>query len=235
MPGNQPMNRLRGSSIVLVLGLALAAPAWAQTFQYHPEIDAYRSLNDDFRLNFQVKENRENGGPVQTELGPSLDFYLKPLDKLVESMAADLDQSKSRPLMLSVGYRYLPTPGEPSENRILLEATPRLPLAWGLVAADRNRFELRFIAGDFFWRYRNQISVERKARVHSYAFIPYAQVEFYYSSQYDKWCSTAVNAGSQFPIGKHVGLDFYYEHQNNTNHNPNQQINAFGSILNLFF
>jgi len=37
------------------------------------------------------------------------------------------------------------------------------------------------------------------------------------------------------PVGKHVEFDPYYEHENNTGKRPNQQVNAIGLILNLFF
>ena len=34
---------------------------------------------------------------------------------------------------------------------------------------------------------------------------------------------------------RHVQFDPYYEHENNTGKSPNQQVNAVGLILNLFF
>jgi hypothetical protein len=36
-------------------------------------------------------------------------------------------------------------------------------------------------------------------------------------------------------MGKHVELNPYYEHQNNTGKSPNQQLNQLGLILSLFF
>jgi hypothetical protein len=38
-----------------------------------------------------------------------------------------------------------------------------------------------------------------------------------------------------FPVGKHVEFDPYYEHENNTGKSPNQQANAVGLILNLYY
>ena len=56
----------------------------------------------------------------------------------------------------------------------MIEASPRFPLPWKIVLTDRNRGDLRMIAGDFSWRYRNRLSVERAVFIHSYAFTPYA-------------------------------------------------------------
>jgi hypothetical protein len=64
---------------------------------------------------------------------------------------------------------------------------------------------------------------------------PYASAEGFYESQYGKWSTTALYAGCIFPVGKHVQIDPYYEHENNTGKKPNQQVNAAGLILNLYF
>jgi hypothetical protein len=59
-------------------------PARAQTSstEFLPEIDAYFKLNSDVRFVFQAKDTREGGDPTQVEIGPSIEFYLKPLIKL---------------------------------------------------------------------------------------------------------------------------------------------------------
>jgi hypothetical protein len=101
--------------------------------------------------------------------------------------------------------------------------------------SDRNRGELNFSNGDLTWRYRNRVQLEREATIHEYHPTPYANVEVYYDSKYHKWTSTAIEAGCQFPIRKHIEIDFYYEHQNNTKTAHNTQINAIGLVLNLHF
>ena len=71
--------------------------------------------------------------------------------------------------------------------------------------------------------------------IRSYHLTPYVSGEAFYLSQYEKWSTTALYAGCLLPLGKHVGLDPYYEHQNVTSKNPNQQLNQFGLILNIYF
>jgi hypothetical protein len=36
-------------------------------------------------------------------------------------------------------------------------------------------------------------------------------------------------------VNKHIEFDPYYEHENNTGKRPNEQVNAIGLILDLFF
>jgi hypothetical protein len=207
----------------------------AQTDQFLPEIDAYYKLTPDVRLSFQAKETREGGDPTQAELGPSIDFYVKPLLKLKTATRFDLDDSKSRPLVLSIGYRYLPSPNAPAENRLEPVATFHFPLKTGFLLSDRNRADLDWKSGKFSWRYRNRLQIEKRLTIHSYHPAPYVSVEPFYESQYSKWSDTAIYAGCLFPIGKHVEFNPYYEHQNNTGKSPNQQLNQLGLMLSLYF
>jgi hypothetical protein len=219
-----------------LLVLALRLTCVAQIDEFLPEVDAYYKMTSTVRIWLQAKETAENGNPVTAEFGPSLDFYVKPRSRLVQITTFDLDDSKSRPLILSIGYRYLPTPGEPPTNRMEPVATLNIPIPKvQFLVTDRNRADLDWKAGTFTWRYRNRLQVEHTFRVGSYHLSPYGSAEFYYSSQYSKWSDTAIYIGCLFPIGKHFELDPNYEHQNSTGSSPNQVYNQFGLILNMFF
>lgn len=212
-------------------------PARAQTDQFLPEINFYSKLRNGVRFNFQSKQTREANEPVQAEFGPTVDFYVHPWLRLANVTRFDLDDAKPRLLVLSVGYRYLPEAnGGAATNRIEPVATGRFPMTRRVLLTIRNRFDLNWKADDnFTWRYRNRVQAEGPVAVRSYHLTPYASVEVFYQSEYGKWSDTAIYAGCLFPIGKHVQLDLYYEHQNNTGKRPNQQLNQFGPVLNLFF
>jgi hypothetical protein len=219
---------LMGVCLLLLLPPSLHA----QTGEFLPEINFHAKLDSNVRFVFQAKETRENGIPTQAQIGPSMEFYWRPLKNLISN---GVDEAKNRFILLSFGYRYLPAADAPATNRILLMATPRFPLMSKLVVSDRNRGELNFSNGELDWRYRNRLQVEREITLRSYHPSPYANVEAYYDSKFQKWSSIVFQVGSQFPIGRHTELDIYYEHQNNTGKAPNQQVNAAGLILNLHF
>lgn len=219
-----------------LLALSSRVPARAQTAQLLPEIDTYFQLSPDVRVSFQAKDTREGGDPTQAELGPSIDFYLKRVPKLLQDITRfDLNDSKKRFLVLSAGYRYLPSPNSPPENRMELIATFHVPTKARFLISDQNREDLDWSNGNFSWRYRNRPTIERTFRIHSYRLIPYTSAEFFYESQYNKWSTTALYAGCLLPIKKRVQFDLYYEHENNTGKRPNEQINSLGLVLNLFF
>jgi hypothetical protein len=210
-------------------------PAHAQDVQFLPEVDAHLKLNSSVRVYLQAKEDREGGDPTQLTIGPSIQFSLKPLIKLRDITTFDLDDTKSRALVLETGYRSITAPNAPPENRMETIATLHFPLKVGFLLSDMNRADLDWKNGGFTWRYENKLTVERSFSIHSYHFIPYIAAEPYYESQYKKWSTTELYAGCLFPVGKHVEFDSYYEHQNNTGKSPNQQQNYIGLALYLFF
>ncbi len=222
-------------ALVLLLLFCKAAIAQSsQEVQFLPEIDAYLKLDPHTRVSAQAKDTREGGDSTQAEIGPSAEFYLKPLIKLREITLFDLDDAKARPLVVTGGYRYLAAPGKPSTNRIPIAVTSHLPLTGKLLLTNRNRADLDWSNGSFTWRYRNMLSLERTLEIHSHHLIPYGSAEIYYESQYEKVSTTELYAGSLFSMGKHFQLKAYYEHQNNTGKHPNTQVHGVGLTLNIY-
>ena len=210
--------------------------ASAQIDELLPEINATYKLNQDVRCVFQAKETREAGDPTTSEIGPSFDFYLKRLSRLIDIVNSDPDDSKSQLLVFSFGYRYLPTPGEPPTNRLEPVLTIHFPVPkTRLLFSDRNRADLDWKDNKFSWRYRNRVQLERSISIHSYRFSPYVSAEFFYESQYQKWADTALYAGCLFPIGGHVRFNPYYEYQNITGKRPNELLDQLGLALDLYF
>lgn len=215
--------------------LLACLPARAQEVQFLPEVDAHLRLNSSFRAYLQAKDDRDGGESDQFSIGPSLQLYLKPLLKLKDVTAFDLDDVKSRFVVLEVGYRYLTAPNAPPDNRMIPVVTFNFPAGAGFHLSDRNRADLDWKDGKFTWRYRNKLTIERTFSINSYHLIPFIAAEPYYESQYAKWSTTALFAGCLFPIGKHVELNVYYEHENNTGKRPNNPVNQVGLALYLYF
>lgn len=220
--------------LVFLVGLA-CLPACAQDVQFIPELDAHLKLNSTVRVYVEDKNDRDGGDPTQFAVGPSIQFYLKPLIKLKKVRAFDLDDSKSRMLVIEEGYRYVIAPGAVPENRIVLAATANFPVKAGFSISDRNRADLDWKGSGFTWRYRNKFTVDRAVPIRSYHFIPYGAVEIFYESQFGKVSTTSIYAGGLFPVGKHVEFNAYYEHDNNTGKRPNMQQSSVGLALYLFF
>jgi hypothetical protein len=117
-----------------------------------------------FRAYLQAKDDREGGDPTQFSFGPSLQIYRKPLIKLKKVTEFDLDDSKSRLLVLETGYRYITAPDATPETRLIEAATSNFPLNGRFLLTDRNRFDLDWKNNIFSWRYRNRLTVEGTLR-----------------------------------------------------------------------
>ena len=89
----------------ILLACFACLPVHAQDTQFLPEIDAHLTFNHYVRGYLQAKDDREGGDPTQFTFGPSIEFFLKPLIKLKSVTLFDLDDAKSRPLVLESGWR----------------------------------------------------------------------------------------------------------------------------------
>jgi Protein of unknown function (DUF2490) len=224
------------SMVALFLWLASCAAAGQTTITaFLPEVDSYLRFSPNVRLFLQAKGYTEDGDLNHAQIGPSLQFNFLPLEKLKKITAFDLDDIKCMPVVLTIGYRYLPSTVQPDINRLQPMVQFHVPFHGRALVTDRNRADLDWSTAGFHWTYRNRITAERRLTIRSYHPGPYIAAEFAYQSQYSKWSNTRLFGGCLLPLSKHVQVDSYYEHVNNTGPHPNHQVNAVGLMISLYF
>jgi hypothetical protein len=232
------MKRIQNKSLMVVLFLWLTsflAAGQTTITAFLPEVDSYFRFTPNVRLFAQAKGYMEDGDLNHAQIGPSLQFSIRPLDKLKKITIFDLDDIKCMPVVLTIGYRYLPSTVQPAINRLQPMALFHIPFPGRTLVTDRNRFDFDWSRIAFNWTYRNRITAERRLTVHSYHPGPYVAAEVLYQSQYSKWSNTRLVAGCLWPLTKHLQMDSYYQHVNNTGVHPNRQVNAAGLIFSLYF
>lgn len=231
--------------LILVLFISLVAlgtqPAKAQTTsnEFWPEIDVYIHVKPKIRLFFMGTLSRavEDG-----ELFNSKAFEAQ--------IGAHIDYIPNKYVVLRAGYRYGTSVGNNDtpykENRLLTEQTLRKMLPGSLGLSDRNREEFRFINGDFSFRYRNRVTIEREFSLFKKRVItPYASAEIFYDTRYSAWNRNRFAAGVQTSLRpgplqkmllpKHqVILDLYYLRQNDSR-SSTQHVNALSATLAFYF
>ena len=201
-----------------------------------PEIDVYINIKPKLRLFLLATSSRsvEDG-----ELLRSNAFEAQ--------FGAHLDYLPNDHLVLRTGYRFGTSLGDADEfkeHRFLTEQTLRKRLAWEVLLSDRNREDFRVVNGDFSFRYRNRVTVERDFRLFGKRTItPYASAEAYYDTRYDVWNKTRFAAGMQITLRRgplrallhrhQTILDIYYMRQHDTRAAASH-VNAIGVVVAIY-
>jgi len=198
-----------------------------------PEVDVYVPVNEKVRLFFlftitRAKETREN---TEGQFGAHIDYTV------------------NKRLVLRAGYRYgfSLTETDPfKEHRPILEQTYREQLPLSIRLSDRNRQDFRIVNGDFSFRYRNRLMLEREFLLGGRSITPYGSVEVYHDSRFKVWNRNRLGAGVQIQLKKalpllslltprkQVILDVYYTKQNDSRSQPHH-VHAIGTALAIHF
>jgi hypothetical protein len=192
--------------------------------------------------------------PSNWEFWPEVEFYTPARSatqlRLLTSWTADEDSAyrqlqvgayvRSRAvshLLLEAGYSYYETPAEPSkdENRLVAELTVDFNLPAQLVLLDRNRFEWRWVGGNYSTRYRNRLRLERAVPLGPpHTVTPYFQVEAYYTISEGRWSRIKEQIGALYLITPEVTIDGGFAHQNDLNPSTNN-IDAIELTLRVYW
>jgi hypothetical protein len=241
------MNAIR-ISLALTLGLFLYLVIGPQTAaaqepttrnEFWPEIDVYIDVKPKVRLYLlgTVSKSVEDG-----ELRNAQGFE--------GQIGIHVDFIPNQHLILRTGYRFGTSVGSNSEpfkeHRILTEQTLRKLLPGDLLLSDRNRQDFRFVNGDFSFRYRNRVTIEREFHLYRQRSItPYISGEIFYDTRYRAWNRNRFVVGVQQslrrgPLRKmlhpksQVILDLYYMRQNDSR-SEIQHVNGIGAVLAFYF
>jgi Protein of unknown function (DUF2490) len=243
LPEQRQFATQKSPLVILALLLSLlicthSAKAQTTNNEVWPEIDVYVNVKPKIRLYFMGTTSRavEDG-----ELFNSKAFEAQ--------IGAHVDYIPNKHIVLRTGYRFGTSLGDASstykENRLLTEQTLRKMLPGSLLLSDRNREDFRFIEGDFSFRYRNRVTIEREFLIRKRTITPYVAGEIYYDTRYSAWNRNRLTAGVQTSLRhgpvlkmllpkRQIILDLYYTRQNDSR-SETQHVNALGAALSFYF
>jgi hypothetical protein len=99
------------------------------------------------------KATWEDGDLNRAQVGPSLQFNTRPLEKLKRITIFDMDDMKPMPVVFTIGYRYLPSSVQPAIHRLQQIVMFHIPFPRTILLSDRNRTDLDWSNGSFHWTY----------------------------------------------------------------------------------
>lgn len=235
--------RTKRGAVTLALTLLCAATLAAQSStpsqtQFWPELDYYQKLSEHSRLLALTKWSLDGLPGYQNEqYGVALDLFFARRG-LVRGLigAQALEQDRSEWSQLRLGYRYaqtIQTDSTQITNRLFVESTFRGHL-WGLLAADRNGFDWRWVSGVYSNRYRNRVELQRPVEISGYQVTPYSNCEWFYVLGRSGWNSVRCEFGTQLPVARHFSAIPYYGILNVWQKKPSDT-QAFGLTLVVSF
>ena len=206
--------------------------------QLWPEVNVYINVKPKVRLFLlgTVSKSVEDG-------------ELRNADGFEAQIGVHVDYIPSDHVILRTGYRYGTSigSGDPfKEHRFLAEQTLRKMLPGDLLLSDRNREDFRFVDGDFSFRYRNRVTLEREFHLWKGRNItPYVSGEIFYDTRYDTWNRNRWAVGVQQtlrrgPLQKmllhkrQITIDLYFMRQNDSR-SSSPHVNAVGAALAFHF
>ncbi len=233
--------------LVLIFALSLSLVGWVTakgqapetSNEFWPEIDLYINVKPKVRIYLlgTLSKSVEDG-------------EIRRAQSYEAQIGAHVDYIPSHHLILRSGYRYGRSVGDNDdgfrEHRLITEQTLRKLLPGDFLLSDRNREDFRFLNGDFSFRYRNRVTIERELPFFKRRNItPYVSGEIFYDTRYNVWNRNRFAVGFQHtmlagPLQKmllhkrQLVLDVYVMKQNDSR-SETQHVKALGAALVFYF
>lgn len=223
--------------MMLASAIVAAAQTSDTTEEFWPEFDFFIKLNEKSRVFVMYTATRQEAlnSYSDGQTGIHIDFYAVHPRRL--RLIHYMDESRSRSLMLRAGYlisRPRNNSGSATEHMASGELHARAHLPAGLLMADRNRVDFRWVDGDPRHRYRNRLKLERTFEVGRFQVTPYAHAELYYDLRQWQWTRFRYCAGAEWNVTKRIVLEGYFLRQNSWASTP-QFVNAIGTAVQFYF
>jgi hypothetical protein len=225
--------------VVLLLssGLTSSGQTSDVTSEFWPEINIFINLNEKSRIYGLITATKQEslGAYADGQTGLYFDFWTLPA--LRRRLRSQVDASRSKLLLLRTGYllsRPKNNSGAATEHMLTSEGSGRAHLPAALLLSDRNRIDLRWLNGDFNWRYRNRLKLERTFHTQRFELTPYGHAEVFYSPKGSKWTRLRYAAGMEWAVTRRIVLEGYFLRQNDWGNVP-QFVNATGFVTQFYF
>jgi len=214
------MRALNRSLLVVLFLCPLAVEAQA-TQELWPELDVYYRPAEHQRTFLELSGSSEREGSKREATVGLYQDYL------------ELPRAFFR-----VGYRYTFSTRDASyrESRGVLEEDITVGSLRRLRMIQRTRLELRWVNGEYSYRVRERLHLQRLSTATSgRQWAPYVTAEVYYDSRYRGFSRIAGRVGTDFSIRGPVKMDVYVARQNNLRGIQPSFVNALGIVTKLFY
>jgi hypothetical protein len=143
-------------------------------------------------------------------------------------------------MVFSAGYEYARATESgvtKNEHKIMFDATFRWAFNQKFLLSNRNRAEFRRVSGEFHFRVRERLVLERPLKVPirflKREITPFAAGEAFWDHRFREWNIFKFGGGVQVPLFRRMSVDVNYHRQNCTTC-PDRGTNILGATLNVY-
>jgi hypothetical protein len=189
-----------------------------------------------------------------TEVWPAVNIYWRPAEHQRTFVDLSLSNEREGPKreatvalyqdylwlprgFVRAGYAFTFSTRDASyrESRVVSELNLARDLPKTLRLVNRLRAELRWVNGEYSYRVRERLHLQRGVRLTQAPRVkPYGTVEAYYDSRYRAIARLAGRGGAEVRIGGPTSLDVYLARQDNLRSDP-PFVNALGVTVTLSY
>lgn len=236
------MNRISILTFVLALCCCAEVPRIAaqdtlsSTEEIWPEVDLYLKVNDRHRLYFMVSGSRKrNSYFSEGSVGIHYDYFISRKKTFIKEA---MDSTRSYNFWVRGGYMYATSPPNEDdvfrEHTIVTEANQRFYLPDHWLLTNKNRLDWRDRNGEFFFRYRPRLHIERDFKTGYATFTSYLYAEYFVNFGKSNLNRFRLCVGNEFWLFRFLSFEIYYLYQF-----PNKpdidKVNAVGVAAKLYF
>jgi len=202
--------------------------------EFWPTFNATFEVAPRSRVNFTAqKRDGEDAYYQQNIVGAVFSYRTA---RIANRLRGDIDKENEYNLVIGGGYQYIrtkQTSGVKDEQRVLVQFTPKYIIGPAILVQDRSQMEFRWIDGQYNFRYRNKVIIDRPFKLNKFRLSPYASGELFWDRNHHAWDENQYAFGIQVPFKKVLLLDTYYLRQNCTTCSLNP-LNVLGVTVSLF-
>jgi hypothetical protein len=228
------------ASLSLICFVSVTSAQVDKRHEVYPEVDVWIRTHPDQQIFMYVPYTKSLDDSYR-DMGIGA-MYSWSFEKnnliMFDWLAARENLEKFRNVTVRTGFYYgqsLDDSGSAYRERsIPSELHLRWQILGGILLADRNRIELRWLNDGFSWRYRNRLTIERQVSIFGVIRpTPYTSLEIHYDSRYSTFNKSRIIVGAVIPIFSFTSVDINYQFVNDTRSSIQNQ-HGLGVTLSIY-
>jgi hypothetical protein len=222
--------------VILLSGKMLTAQDSSTPKQIWPEVDVYYRVNEKIRFYGAISGTRSNSAYTDGTAGVYVDYFAIPWLRGKKYFELH-DTAMGYYWWFRLGYSYSDSPPSDKEKVVNIfetETNNNFHLPEEIILQTRNRFDWRWVNGDFQPVYRPRAKFIRNFKTEYLTFNAYIWSEYFFYLNDNADDRFRLTFGSEIKVTKNLDFEVYYLIQF-ANRPGVEPLNAVGIQLDFYF